>query len=340
MWSGPMTIRGQIVNMVCRLTVQSPFAGRAESLLRMAGRRHPTSRTVQSFARHFGNSVMRREGAAFERIVTFDSGGKMRCGPEDKVGLLALQHYFLGTITGQMEDERPIVRFLERAVRKGDTFFDVGSNLGFYSLYVGPMCERAGQIHAFEPNPTLIDPLKKSIELNRAQSNIRLNEVAVGRESGKVLPLFGPSSIGCSSFHAHGWLDKSSFVNVPVIALDDYVRSNAITKIDGMKIDIEGAEMEAFEGMHQIFEHCPPRFVICELMPDGVASRAESAARPTEIISFMERKGYMACLLGPDGVLQVPPLTGAAVESSPHIVNVIFAHQQLRRDRPELFSDA
>jgi FkbM family methyltransferase len=333
-----MTIRGQIVNVVCRLTVQSPFAGRAESLLRMAGRRHPTSRTVQSFARHFGASVMRREGPAFERVVTFDSGGKMRCGPEEKVGLLALQHYFLGTITGQMEDERPIVRFLERAVRKGDVFFDVGSNLGFYSLYVGPLCQRTGQVHAFEPNPTLIEPLKKSIQLNEAQSNIRLNEVAVGRESGKVLPLFGPTSIGCSSFHAHGWLDKNSYVNVPVIALDDYVRSNGITKIGGMKVDIEGAELEAFEGMHEIFERCPPQFVICELMPDAVASRADSAARPTEIIDFMQSKGYLACLLSTDGSLQLPPVPGAEVERASHIVNVIFAHQQLRRDRPELFS--
>jgi hypothetical protein len=39
-----------------------------------------------------------------------------------------------------MEDERPIVHFLDRAVRSGDVFFDVGSNLGFYSLYVGPAC--------------------------------------------------------------------------------------------------------------------------------------------------------------------------------------------------------
>jgi hypothetical protein len=116
------------------------------------------------------------------------------------------------------------------------------------------------------------------------------------------------------------------------------VSSNAITKIDGMKIDIEGAEMEAFEGMHQIFERCPPQFVICELMPGGVASRADSAARPTEIIDFMARKGYLACLLGLDGLLQLAPLTGAAVENSPHIVNVIFAHEQLRRVRPELFS--
>jgi hypothetical protein len=51
---------------------------------------------IQSFARHFGTSLMRREGAAFQRIAKFKSGGKMRCGPEKDIGLLCLQHYFLG----------------------------------------------------------------------------------------------------------------------------------------------------------------------------------------------------------------------------------------------------
>ncbi len=135
-----MTIKGQVVDLVCRMAVESPLRGGAESLLRSAGRRFPTSRTVQSFARHFGSSMMRREGTTFERIVTFDSGGMMRCGSEDQIGLLTLQHYFLGTITGQMEDERPIVNFLHRVVQRGDVFFDIGSNLGFYALYVGPLC--------------------------------------------------------------------------------------------------------------------------------------------------------------------------------------------------------
>jgi FkbM family methyltransferase len=334
-----MTIRGQIVNMVCRLAVQSPFVGRAESLLRLAGRQRPTSRTVQSFARHFGTSIMRREGASFERVVTFASGGKMRCGPEEQIGLLALQHYFLGTITGQMEDERPIVNFLDRAVRSGDVFLDAGSNLGFYSLYVGPLCGKTGEVHAFECNPSLIEPLRRSIELNKNLSNITLNAVAVGKESNKVLPLFDPERIGNSSFHAHGWLNKSSFVNVPVIALDDYASSNGMTRIDGMKIDIEGAELEAFQGMNRIFEHCPPKFIICELMPNAVSSRADSAARPTDIINFMAGKGYLACQLSTDGSLLLPPVAGAAVEGATHVVNVVFAHSQLHRDRPELFQN-
>ncbi len=332
-----MTIKGQVVNLICRLGIQSPFRAMAESLLLSAGHRFPTSRTVQSFARHFGSWMMQREGAAFERVVTFESGGKMCCGPDKQTGLLTLQHYFLGTITGQMEDERPIVHFLHRAVQSGDVFLDVGSNLGFYSLYVGPLCGKGGEIHAFEANPSLIEPLRRSIELNKDLSNIRLNAVAVGKESNKYLPLYDPERVGNSSFHAHGWLNKTSFVNVPVIAIDDYVDTNGIARVDGMKIDIEGAELEAFEGMSRTIDRMPPRFIVCELMPSGVSSRADSAARPTEVINFLADKGYLACLLSEDGRLQLPPVSGPAVESAAQVVNVIFAHSTLRGDRPDLF---
>jgi FkbM family methyltransferase len=332
-----MTVKGEVVNIVCRLAVRSPLRSEAESLLRSAGRRFPTSRTVQSFARHFGTSVMQHEGASFERIVTFASGGRLRCGPDEQIGWLALQHYFLGTITGQMEDERPIVRFLDKAVRRGDIFFDVGSNLGFYSLYVGPLCGKSGEVHAFEANPVLIEPLNRSIALNRDVSNIRLNAIAVGRESNKFLPLYDPERIGNSSFHAHGWLRKDSYVSVPVISLDDYAARNGITRIDSVKIDIEGAELEAFEGMSGIFDRSPPGFIVCELMPSRVSRRADSAARPTEIMGHLERKGYLAFRLSADGALVLPPLKAAEVEDATHVVNVIFAHSTLRSARPELF---
>ena len=335
-----MTIRGQVVKVICRLAAQSPFSDRAESLLLRAGHRFPTSRTVQSMARHFGASMMLREGASFERIVTFDSGGRMRCGPDAPTGHLALQHYFLGTITGQVEDERPIVRFLRSAVRSGDVFLDVGSNLGFYSLYVGPLCGKSGEIHAFEANPSLIEPLKKSIDLNLDHSNIRLNAIAVGKESNKFLPLYDPERVGNSSFHAHGWLDKSSFVNVPVTSIDDYVERSAISRIDGMKIDIEGAELEAFEGMTRTFERMPPGYIVCELMPGSVMSRATTAARPSEIMAFLAEKGYVACEVSDDGKLLLPAVTAAAVERATHVVNVVFAHARLRESRQELFQGA
>ena len=98
--------------------------------------------------------------------------------------------------------------------------------------------------------------------------------------------------------------------------------------------------MEAFEGMSAIFDRSPPKFIVCELMPARVSRRANSAARPTEVMAYLESKGYRAFRLSADGALMLPPLTPAEVEGAAHVVNVIFAHSALRGERPELFQGA
>lgn len=336
-----MTIKGNVVSALCGLAALPPFTAASERLLLLAGHRYPTSRTVQSFSRHFGARLMDRERERFERIITFDTGGKMHCGADEFAGPPCVMHYFLGTITGQMEDERPVVRFLERLLRPGDVFFDVGANLGFYSLYVGPLCGKSGAVHAFEANPVLIPHLRRSIALNESTSNIILNDVAVGRRSNEVLRLYDPGRIGNSSFHAHGWLNREKWVSVPVVALDDYASEHAVRRIDAVKIDIEGAELEALQGMERLFEYAPPNVIVCELMPTAVSSRAPSAARPADIAAYLAERNYVMCTFAPQhGYLRLPAASVEFIESHDHVVNVAFVRSLLIGDRPELFVEA
>jgi len=342
-----MSMKGDIVSFLSEVAVTSPFRSVAEKLLTVAGHRFPTSRTVQSFFRHFGRKLMEQEGAGFERIAMFASGGQMYCGPDDQIGLISLTHYFSGTITGGLEDERPIVRLLNRLIREGDVFFDVGAYLGFYSFYVGPLCGRSGSVHAFEANPRLIPHLYRSIELNRAQSNIHLNAVAVGRQSGTHLPLYDPDWIGCSSLYAHGWLNRDSTVLVPVITIDHYIREREIRRIDVMKIDIEGAELEAFQGMEETFRVCPPGVIICELLPFEntyerdhieVLHRALSASNPTRIAEFLHAKGYKMFQIGEtDGRLRLPEMSVSIIEGARSVVNVAFVLTDIKDQLPDIF---
>ena len=341
-----MSIKGSTVDLLAGIAVSSPFRSMAERLLVVAGHNFPTSRTVQSFCRHFGEKLMAREGASFGRVATFASVGKMFCGP-DQIGFLCLMHYFLGTITGQTQDERPIVKLLDRIIRPGDIFFDVGANLGFYSFYVGPLCGKSGAVHAFEANPKLIPHLIRSIDLNKSQSNINLTAVAVGKQSGTSLPLYDPDRIGCSSLHQHGWLDKGSVVQVPVMTLDEYIKKNSISRIDVMKIDIEGAELEAFQGLEQGFRTCPPGVIICELMPyenvygrdrAEVLHRADSAPGPSEIVQYLQSKGYeMYHIESAEGRLQMVEESAAAIEETQRVDNVAFVSREFREQRPEAF---
>lgn len=341
-----MSIKGQVVGAISQVAAGSLLRSSAELLLTAVGHRYPTSKTVQSFCRHFGEKLMAREGASFGRVATFASGGRMYCGP-DQIGFLSLMHYFLGTITGQTQDERPIVKLLDRVVRHGDVFFDVGANLGFYSFYVGPLCGKTGAIHAFEANPRLIPHLANSIELNKPLSNINLTAVAVGKQSNTFLPLYDPDRIGCSSLHQHQWLNKDSMVQVPVITLDEYVKKNGVGRIDVMKIDIEGAELEAFQGMEEVFRTCPPGVIICELMPFEnvwgrdrieVLHRADSAAGPSEIVQYLQSKGYdLYHIESADGRLRLLQESPSTIENTQRVDNVSFVYREFREKRPGVF---
>src|SRR4029079_10129921 len=98
--------------------------------------------------------------------------------------------------------------------------------------------------------------------------------------------------IGSSSLHPHEWLSQQKAVLVPVTTIDDYVREHQSSRSAMMKIEIEGAELEAFEGMTDTFRLCPPGIILCELIPLNVTGRAQSSPAPSQMAQFLISRGY------------------------------------------------
>lgn len=345
-----MSIKGRAVDLLSGLAVAGPWRSAFERALASLGHKHPTSRTIVSFCRHFGSKLIDREGKSFSRRAVFDTGGVMLCEGENSVAQVSLFYYFFGTIIGEVHtaDEQGVVQMLRRLLREGDVFFDLGANLGFYSCYSLPLCGRSGAVHAFEANPSLIPHLRRSVELNREFGSIHLNALAVGKESGGYLPLYDPERIGGSSLYAHKWLNRDSKVLVPIVTIDEYIREKGIKRIDVMKIDIEGAELDALQGMEETLRVCPPKVIICELtlLPGRddplrsspeVMQRAAAAADPRELADFLKRRGYELWNIGDDGRLRAwegLELTAASLK----LTNVAFIRPELQRLRPEVFA--
>jgi len=308
--------------------------------------RFPTSKTVLSFCRHFATVVVEREGDRFERVAVFESGGKMLCSGKDNVGLYCATFYFVGGITGQHDDERAVVRLLHRAIRNGDVFFDIGANIGFYSFFMGPLCGVSGAVHAFEANPILIPHLRRSVELNKKHANITVNEVAIGKEAGKTLELYDPDRIGGSSLFKLVWLNTARTVTVPVTTIDAYTQTNKINRIDVIKIDIEGAELDAFLGMDQSFKVCPPWLIVCELASlvgsEGhsvpSASSGSSETHPLRIAKYLSGKGYEPRYISEKDGRLAGLVDSRSLDPLPQaVMNVAFVRPNLRETRPDLF---
>jgi len=268
----------------------------------------------------------------------------MLCRGTDSIALASTMHYFLGTITGQDEDERPVLNLLRRAVRPGDTVLDIGANLGFYSFFLAPLCGKTGAVHAFEANPILIPHLRHSAALNEAIANITVNPVAVGSETNKELRLYDPERIGGSSLHRLPWLDSSKSVIVPMTTIDEYRRTQGISRIDVVKIDIEGAELDAFRGMDESFTVCPPKLIVCELAlmiapgqdqrPPPASIRGVYAA---QIMEFLHSRNYEPHYIEADGEVGLRVDAGELVPMQQNLINVAFVHRTLRQARPDLF---
>jgi len=211
-------------------------------------------------------------------ICGFDSGLKIKADLDEWIQ----QHiYFLGSW-----DERGL-NFLKKILKEDGVFFDIGANIGAYSLVASKIVGPVGKVHAFEPVSAVFERFEYNIELNGI-SNITANQNAVYQTS-EVLELFvsAKQNAGMSSiFHHH--TETSKIEKVHAITIDGYVKKMNIQQIDLIKIDIEGAELFALRGMKDSLNLFRP-VVLMEVSADVLN---HTNVDGSEILDFMKNLNY------------------------------------------------
>lgn len=129
-------------------------------------------------------------------------------------------------------------------LRKGMTFLDVGAHIGRYTVRAATMVGNEGKVIAVEPNKDNFEVLVRNIGINRLQNCIPLN-VAAYHADGEVSLFHGPSSAEHTTKEDFG---KGS-TRVRARALDGVLNEIGIEKIDVVKLDVEGAELEVLKGL-------------------------------------------------------------------------------------------
>ncbi len=147
------------------------------------------------------------------------------------------------------EYEAEMEWFLDR-MKPGQTFVDVGANIGIYSLHASKRLGCNGAVHAFEPTMETFSILEGNIARNRL-TNIRANRLALAEKSG-TLVLVAEGRPASNSTSAD--VDQSpDAVRIEATTLDEYTGSNPGMKVDLIKVDIEGGERAFFEGARKTF---------------------------------------------------------------------------------------
>ena len=162
--------------------------------------------------------------------------------------------------TGRVE--LPVQRALAELLTPAAVCFDVGANVGFYSLLAARIVGPEGRVVAFEPHPENVKALERNVRAN-GLANVVVVPKAVSRTSG------GARLAGSDRATAH--LDESRGLDVDTITLDEFVAAEPSLAPSVVKIDVEGHELEVLAGAQRTLEAGRPA-IVCEQhgLTDGV----------------------------------------------------------------------
>ncbi len=156
---------------------------------------------------------------------------------------------------------------------------DVGANIGYYSLYMLP---RVAAVHAFEPDPRALPVLQSNLA---SHSNAHVHNVAIGKCIGKSSFILEPNSEVSHLTGLSTQLGKDSY-EVDVTTIDQFVAERDL-RITGIKIDVEGADLDVIEGAIKTLGSQAP-LVLTETTPD---ERLFGLIRPLSYKVFAFIKG-------------------------------------------------
>ena len=167
-------------------------------------------------------------------------------------------------------------------VEHGDVIFDIGANIGWYSLIFDKVAHgKKIDIFAFEPDPSNFRLLKQNIEQNSADK-VTAIQAAIADTAGKQnLHLYGSTNLGRHSMLA---IHEGETVEVESMRLDDFWQSQKLgDRIPRfIKMDVEGFELMALKGATDVIAKCP--MVMLEYSPRYMRA---AAINPADLIEQM-----------------------------------------------------
>ncbi|MCW2309537.1 FkbM family methyltransferase [Rhodobium gokarnense] len=156
---------------------------------------------------------------------------------------------------------------LFEGLRAGDTFVDIGANIGTYALDAARRLKPGGRVLAVEPGPRTHAKLAANVAANRARiGDVILRQVAVAQEAGTVtLYANAGSNAGQSSLLAEGAGRSGVAVTVEAVPLADLLAGEGIAAIAAMKIDVEGFEDRIVDAVLALPQETWPRRLQVEI---------------------------------------------------------------------------
>ena len=172
----------------------------------------------------------------------------------------------------------------QNALKPGCTVLDIGAHHGYFSLLAARCVGPEGTIYAFEPAPENFEILKKNIELNHLTNVIPVNKAISDKST--TLPFYFRQQTGVtgSLFTAHQPGEMA--IDVECVTIVEYLGGKSV---DVVKMDIEGGEPSALEGMKKTLSRSKDVVLFVEINPDCLLQAGET---PEKLLAQLDDAGF------------------------------------------------
>jgi FkbM family methyltransferase len=184
-------------------------------------------------------------------------------------------------------------------LKAGMCVVDAGANEGLFTIVAARIVGEAGTVHAFEPSPREQGRLRANLAVNRL-TNVKVHPVALGRASGKAT-----LSVAKESHSGHNTLgsfmypnaEQKESVEIDVVTLDQVASEQNLTRLDLLKLDVEGSEAAVLRGAREVLRRLRP-IVVAEAQDASLHQMGSSTA---ELLELLRSYGYVIDVFGPTG---------------------------------------
>jgi FkbM family methyltransferase len=182
-------------------------------------------------------------------IFELEDGSLFECALADSAGRIL-------TVGSLERCEREFVR---QALEPGDIFFDIGANLGLFTITAARRVGPAGHVYAFEPSPREVAFLQRNLELNHLRNVTIVNQALSDHAGTAQFALAADGGNNSLMKNDHPQQQIVAWQTVALTTLDSFAAANSIDRIQLIKIDVEGGELSVLRGSNQVLQRaCPP----------------------------------------------------------------------------------
>jgi FkbM family methyltransferase len=201
------------------------------------------------------------------------------------------------------------LRFIQRNLGPGAIAVDVGANIGAHTLLCARQVSSQGRVFSLEPESRNFARLLENLSINQVECVTAIRSAVCSAEGTVQLHVFGAEAYGQHSLGIPQGLPPRDFIksSVAAVTLDGLASQYGLDRIDLLKVDVEGAELEVFKGAKKLFLE---KRIGCLVFEVSVPMLKGMGVETSMLFDFLHQHDYKTYQILDDGSI------GAEIQNS------------------------